>query len=238
MTLDPRPASPGTNVPSRNRSAPLELFNPSTVAVTTDRQPRYSPQRLVGPARRTGKPPRIGREPADPRGSTTPQRMVRFLGLVEHPSRWFGARSTILGAETVLLAPNGVRRGPASAQKSPSRRVCTPSLALDRATAVFVQLDHSGCRARLRPVHQAHQRRADVRTCRLDGLTTCGPTHASATRAKSARLPSYGGPRAAVRRPAGPPSVDPQSGMPFSRRPIACCTSRVACRSARACRLS
>src|SRR3954451_226129 len=25
MTLDPRPASPGTDVPSRNRSAPLEL---------------------------------------------------------------------------------------------------------------------------------------------------------------------------------------------------------------------
>jgi hypothetical protein len=25
MSLAPRPASPGTNVPSRNRSAPLEL---------------------------------------------------------------------------------------------------------------------------------------------------------------------------------------------------------------------
>lgn len=238
MTLDPRPASPGTNVPSRNRSAPLELFNPSTVAVTTDRQPRYSPQRLVGPG------PSNGKTAADRPGTSGSARIVHaaedgsVLGLIEHPSRWFGARSTILGAETVLLAPNGVRRGPASVQKSPSRRVCTPSLALDRATAVFVQLDHSGCRARLRPVHQAHQRRADVRTCRLDGLTTCGPTHASATRAKSARLPSYGGPRAAVRRLAGPPSVDPQSGMPFSRRPIACCTSRVACRSARACRLS
>ncbi len=55
MTLDPRPASPGTNVPSRNRSAPLELFNPSTVAATTDRQPRYSPQRLVGPGASNGK---------------------------------------------------------------------------------------------------------------------------------------------------------------------------------------
>ena len=37
MTLDPRPASPGTNVPSRNRSAPLELSNSAaTVAVSTD----------------------------------------------------------------------------------------------------------------------------------------------------------------------------------------------------------
>src|SRR4051795_7999782 len=30
MTLASRPASPGTNVPSRNRSAPLELWHQST----------------------------------------------------------------------------------------------------------------------------------------------------------------------------------------------------------------
>src|SRR5215203_4354495 len=38
MTLAPRPASPGTNVPSRNRSAPLELCA-TTVAAQLPRQP-------------------------------------------------------------------------------------------------------------------------------------------------------------------------------------------------------
>src|SRR5688572_22222780 len=33
MTLASRPASPGTNVPSRNRSAPLELSSSPTVRV-------------------------------------------------------------------------------------------------------------------------------------------------------------------------------------------------------------
>src|SRR3954447_14193215 len=35
MTLDPRPASPGTYVPSRNRSAPLELCCRSSLAIPT-----------------------------------------------------------------------------------------------------------------------------------------------------------------------------------------------------------
>ncbi len=49
MTLASRPASPGTNVPSRNRSAPLELYLSNTTGT-----PRHSPPGFGGPLRRPG----------------------------------------------------------------------------------------------------------------------------------------------------------------------------------------
>src|SRR3954465_10729660 len=46
MTLASRPASPGTNVPSRNQSAPLELYDLAVYRGTVEDSPSFPRRRL------------------------------------------------------------------------------------------------------------------------------------------------------------------------------------------------
>ena len=165
MTLAPRPASPGTNVPSRNRSAPLELCYAPVYRVAYARSASRS--RAVQPVE-PRRPPRIAsasarRGAGDPAsGAVAPVRSVAAYQAGRRPVRTKPRCALRRHQEVERRSPALWRRGRREAERDPQvegvdsrsvwargcRRPAAVREAAWRAAAISTDVGRVGARRR------------------------------------------------------------------------------------------